>query len=176
MVLRIPSRDRSSRWIAIDKDGAGIVELPGLEFDEAELRNIILLYIPKHPPFINALKHSFNTPWGNITVEIFEGRGLSGNFAFSGSGKASIYLGVFEWLKFRLISIKNGEVKNFLVRLAPQDPILIVAHKTSSPRAIGRHLVKPFVAGDSLRYCLLVELRRGVLKKLEKIDLYVQSC
>jgi len=153
-----------SYGIAIDKDGVGIVKLPGLEFDEAGLRNIILLYIPNRPPFINPLKHSFNTPWGYITVEIFEGQGLSGNFAFSGRGKATIYLSVSEWLKFKLISVRNGEA-NFSVKLAPQDPMLIVAHKISSPIAIGKYLDKPFIAGDSLSYCLLVELRRGLVKK-----------
>ena len=48
--------------IAVDKSGVGGAILPGIEFDEPGLRDIILLYIPSKQPHLEPLYHVLKSP------------------------------------------------------------------------------------------------------------------
>ena len=168
-----------SYGIAVNKSGEGGAILPGVEFDEHELRDIVLLYIPSKQPFIEASYHVLKSPWNQIVeIKVYEGLGIKGEAKLLGRGKASIYL-VAEHPEFlcqvrlKLADLKSGEVTRFSAKLSLDNPIIVVAHKKSSLKGIAWYLNKPLIAGNILRYSLAIVFRQGILRKfIEKVGLY----
>jgi len=160
-----------SYGIMVDRGGEGGAILPGIEFDEDKMRHIVLLYIPSRQPRVEAAHHTLKSPWGQLVdVTVYEGLGLRGEARLSGGGRASIYLvaelpGSPHRVKLKLADLRSGGAVELSARLAPESPVLVVAHKRSSPRGLARHLTKPLIAGDALRYSLTVVFRRGILRK-----------
>ncbi len=157
-----------SYGIVIGKRGIGYFILPGLEFDEPELRNIVLLYIPSKQPLIEGLTKRFNF-FDKCTVEIkiHKGNGLHGEAMLNGKCKASLYLTTRffdEYLKFRLADLKNERKVHFSSKLSLEKPVLIVARKRSSPRALAKSLSKNIIVGDEIPYILLIETKKGLKK------------
>ena len=180
--------------IAVDKSGVGGAILPGIEFDEPGLRDIILLYIPSKQPHLEPLYHVLKSPWGQrIEIRIQGGPGVKGEARLSGGGRASVYLvaeyretwiktffarkielPVSRQVKIKLATLRSGETAWFATKLAPDTPILVVAHKKSSLRALAWHLTKPLIAGDMLHYSLEIVFEQGIFKKfMDKIGLHI---
>jgi len=180
--------------IVVDKSGVGGAILPGIEFDEPGLRDIVLLYIPSKQPLLDPSYHVLKSPWGQrIEIRIQGGPGVKGEARLSGGGKASVYL-VAEYhgtwiktfftkkvelpisrqVKIKLATLRSGEIVWFSAKLALDTPILVVAHKKSSPRALAWRLTKPLIAGDMPHYSLEIVIKQGILKKfMDKIGLRV---
>ena len=169
-----------SYGIVVNKSGEGGAILPGVEFDEYKIRDIVLLYIPPKQPFIQASYHTLKSPWGQIVeIKIYEGLGIRGEAKLLGGGEASIYLVAelpesLHQVRFKLADLKSGEVTRFLAKPALNNPTLVIAHKKSSLRGLVWHLTKPLIAGNILQYSLVVVFRQGILKKfIEKVELHV---
>ena len=166
-----------SYGVVIGKRGEGMLILPGLEFDEPELNNTVLLYIPSKQPLIEALTQKFSfLDECKVEVKIYKGGGLRGEAMLSGKRKASLYLATRffdEYLKFKLADLKDRTKVNFSAKLFFEKPILIVARKRSSPRAIASDLGRNIMIGDRIPYILLIEFKKGLRKFKSEVELKV---
>lgn len=168
-----------SYGIVVNKGGEGEAILPGIEFDENKIRDIVLFYIPPKQPFIEPLQYVLKTPRGQVVeIETYEGPGVSGEAKMFGEGKASIYLaakppGFLKQIRIKLADLKTG-IARFSAKLALDKPVLVVVHKKSSLKGIIWNLPKPLIGGDRLHYNLVVVFKRGILGKFTKeIELHI---
>ena len=163
--------DRGYAIIA-GRGGEGEAFLPGLEFDEPGLQGIVLLYVPSRQPLVKGSRYAYRGPSGEtVEVRIHEGQGIRGEARLMGRGRATIYLaartpGMPRQVRLKLAELRGEGATLFSARLAPESPLLIVAHRKSSLRGIAWHLPKPLIAGDMPSYSIIVEFKRGRLERI----------
>lgn len=161
--------------IAVGAKGEGMVALPGLEFAEPDLEDIVLLYVPSSQPRVDQGRWVFESQVGcRSIVEVAAGAGLRGRIYVEGMCRGTLYLAakltenpLVKAVKVKLVDVGYGESKNYYFRLAPQRQMFIVAHKKSSPRALAARIGRNIVAGSLPIYALLLRLGSGI-RKVEK--------
>jgi hypothetical protein len=166
-----------SYGVVIRKGSEGAILLPGLEFDEPELHDMVLLYIPFKQPFTEPATLDLTEPGGSsILVRLYGGKGVRGEAMLSGGGRASLYL-VARFLKghteLKLADLEGRKAVSFSAKLSLDQPVLVVAHKKSSPRAIASRLGRDVMAGDRPQYSLVAEFKKGLRKFKAETKLYV---
>jgi len=153
--------------VAYSRLGLGILYLPGLELHESNLKDIVLLYVSAKQPVMKKSDIVLASPDGcRVHVYLYDCAGICGEALLLGCSRARLYLAVKYnkyYIKVKLADLIEGEKKTFQLQLAPEEPIIVVAHRKQLelPITIAYAITKKTtLMGNKLQYILLAEFSR----------------
>ncbi|ACS33453.1 hypothetical protein [Thermococcus gammatolerans] len=155
--------------ITVKRNGDGFIEFPALRIVSGPGEGLLMLVATREGEVTGSGR--IVATWENDEAElVFEGRGKTiegsvyGNLLKARKAKVEIFHSALESNVFR---IGEGINFSFSKRLLPEDDVLIIAHRTISPRELLRLLVREDPFGEDGFECIAGHGRYGIRLALD---------